>query len=546
MPTFVQSTSSVGAGVTYASTAFGETAIFLQGVTYGNTTTGAVATLSHFNNSIYNMATLFATVGNGIQVSEFNCEVTNAVTGTITSFSNNAALFAISVDESQFSLSNFGAISAVNANGVKLNGSQSFIDNQGSIFGGNYGVSSIGVDNIIQNAGSIQAGGNGFTGSNAILVGGGIGQVFNSGLIVSQGTNAGAAIQVISSCLIVNSGTIRSDSYTDGAIDASSATGNMSVTNSGSITATLFGAAIKGSTLSDQVFNTGVLIGSVQLGAGSDFFDGIGGRVTGFVYGGADNDTYAISDPLALIFEQVGEGVDNLLSTVSFSLVDVGEVENLTLLGTAADGTGNALGNILNGNIAANRLFGDAGGDAIAGYDGDDLIDGGADGDQLDGGTGDDRVLGRAGDDMVFGDDGEDWLTGGNGADTIYGGDGSDTLTGGANRDSMTGGADADLFVFRTASDTGIATWTRDIIADFEAGLDVLDLSGVDARIGVAGNQAFTWLGTGAFTGVAGQLRYFLSGSTLIVEGTLNADLVADFTIRLNGETALAVDDLIL
>ena len=40
----------------------------------------------------------------------------------------------------------------------------------------------------------------------------------------------------------------------------------------------------------------------------------------------------------------------------------------------------------------------------------------------------------------------------------------------------------------------------RDIITDFTHGQDKIDLSAIDANTRVAGNQAFTWRGTGDFT----------------------------------------------
>ena len=345
-----------------------------------------------------------------------------------------------------------------------------------------------------------------------------------------------------------------------GAIFAS--TGNAEVYNTGLISGNAFGVkgatrvensgTIRGSTsvwmsdYSDVVLNTGTLTGHVRLGLGEDTFDTIGGTISGTVFDDGGNDLYRTGSALLSIVELVTGGTDRVESTVDFSLSATANVENLTLLGTAADGTGNSLANVLAGNIAANRLFGQGGADTLLGEDGDDTLDGGTDSDVLSGGTGNDRALGRGGTDELNGEDGEDWLFGGSGNDTLSGGEGDDTLIGGVGRDSMTGGTEADVFVFRSAADSGATAPTRDIIADFQAGLDMLDLKAIDAVAGLAGNQAFSFLGTGAFTGAAGQLRYFVSGTTLVVEGTVNADLVADFSIRLNGETALAVDDLIL
>ena len=62
------------------------------------------------------------------------------------------------------------------------------------------------------------------------------------------------------------------------------------------------------------------------------------------------------------------------------------------------------------------------------------------------------------------------------------------------------------------------------------------------------GRPTFSFLATkgAAFTGAAGQLRWFQSGTTTIVEGTVNADKVADFQIQLTGLKTLTAADFIL
>ncbi len=62
----------------------------------------------------------------------------------------------------------------------------------------------------------------------------------------------------------------------------------------------------------------------------------------------------------------------------------------------------------------------------------------------------------------------------------------------------------------------------------------------------LAGDQKFAFIGTGAFTGVAGQLHYLHEGSTTFVEGDTNGDGAADFAIRLNGLVALVGADFVL
>ena len=147
-------------------------------------------------------------------------------------------------------------------------------------------------------------------------------------------------------------------------------------------------------------------------------------------------------------------------------------VENLTLIGAAAvNGAGNELANVITGNAAVNALFG------------------------------------LAGDDHLYGMDG---------ADVLRGGDGSDWIEGGAGRDGMEGGAGADSFVFRDGDFAGLSASTCDLITDFShSDGDLIRLDAVDANTVLSGNQAFAFLGTAAFDGHAGELRYEeISGNT--------------------------------
>ena len=130
--------------------------------------------------------------------------------------------------------------------------------------------------------------------------------------------------------------------------------------------------------------------------------------------------------------------------------------------------------------------------------------------------------------------------------DVLFGEGGKDYVRGGLGVDTSVGGAGADKFAFDD-SEMGVGAPFRDHISDFlRTDGDKIDLSLVDAKIGVTGDQAFAWKGTGAFTG-AGQLRYFTSGSDRIVAGSTDGDTVAEFEIELdNLGIALAGSDFIL
>jgi len=154
------------------------------------------------------------------------------------------------------------------------------------------------------------------------------------------------------------------------------------------------------------------------------------------------------------------------------------------------------------------------------------------------GGTGADTLLGGGGADTLTGGDGADSLSGGSysdslvggaGADTINGGTGTDVLYGGSGADNLYGGTSADRFVFRSTSDS--PTSARDSIRDFSHSQgDKIDLSGIDAKTTVAGDQAFTLVSS--FTKVAGQLTVGAEGDHLVVAGDVTGDGVADFAIN--------------
>jgi Ca2+-binding RTX toxin-like protein len=137
-------------------------------------------------------------------------------------------------------------------------------------------------------------------------------------------------------------------------------------------------------------------------------------------------------------------------------------------------------------------------------------------------------------------------ITGGVGNDSLDGGLGNDSLTGGAGADTLTGGTGADSFIFANLSDIASGT-AFDTLADFShAQADRIDVSGLDANTILAGNQAFAFIGTAAFTNVAGQLHYAVNGPDLVVSGDINGDGIADFSIAVDGVASLVAGDFVL
>lgn len=172
----------------------------------------------------------------------------------------------------------------------------------------------------------------------------------------------------------------------------------------------------------------------------------------------------------------------------------------------------------------------------------DRVLIGTAANDTLNGAGGDDSLNGRAGNDRLIGAGGNDTLSGLDGNDTLDGGAGNDWLFGGAGRDELTGGTGADLFTFLTLADSTPGS-ARDVITDFSRTQgDRIDLAAIDANGRLSGDQAFAFIGGGAFTRVAGQLR-FAGG---VVQADVNGDARADFEIIIQGVSSLLTADFIL
>lgn len=82
----------------------------------------------------------------------------------------------------------------------------------------------------------------------------------------------------------------------------------------------------------------------------------------------------------------------------------------------------------------------------------------------------------------------------------------------------------------------------RDVITDFEAGIDTIRLAGIDANILLNGDQAFAFIGSAAFSQTAGELRY----ANGFVRGDVDGDGAADFVIELSGAPVLTAGDFVL
>jgi serralysin len=72
-----------------------------------------------------------------------------------------------------------------------------------------------------------------------------------------------------------------------------------------------------------------------------------------------------------------------------------------------------------------------------------------------------------------------------------------------------------------------------------------VDLSTIDARANLGGNQAFTFIGAAAFSG-QGQVRIIDLGNDVVVQANRSGSLGADFEVLVQGVGTLSAGDFIL
>jgi hypothetical protein len=100
----------------------------------------------------------------------------------------------------------------------------------------------------------------------------------------------------------------------------------------------------------------------------ANVLDGRAGADT--LSGGQGNDTYVVDNIGDVVVEALNQGTDLVQAGVNHTLA--ANVENLTLTGTAVEGTGNTLVNVIVGDALANRLDGLQGNDTLTGGLGND------------------------------------------------------------------------------------------------------------------------------------------------------------------------------
>lgn len=280
-------------------------------------------------------------------------------------------------------------------------------------------------------------------------------------------------------------------------------------------------------------------------GGGGDTLDG--GRGADEMTGGAGDDRYVVDDAGDVIVEVDGGGVaDEAFATVDYTLADNVEIGRVFRTTQGLSLTGNGLDNV---------LFGGAGDDTLAGGDGDDRYVVSA-GDTVVEFAGDGRDTVFTGGDFTLADNVEALraygagggaglrLSGNAGANTIVGGSGADRIFGDGDIDLLFGGGGADMFVYTNVAESGRKSYDR--IGDFASGVDLIDLSGVQAVLGADTDRDFAWIGSTAFSRTSGELRSYILGEDTLIEGDVSGDGRADFRIALTGEFNLSDADFIL
>ncbi|WP_225767993.1 calcium-binding protein [Inquilinus sp. Marseille-Q2685] len=304
--------------------------------------------------------------------------------------------------------------------------------------------------------------------------------------------------------------------------------------------------------------------------AGSSFSDYLGGNASAnTLNGGAGDDGLSGKGGADRI--NGGAGIDMA------DYIDSGAAVTIDLAAGTASG-GDAAGDTL---TSIESLRGPAFDDPLTGNDGDNRLSGLDGVDTLNGGAGQDKLIGGAGADILNGGDGfdmagydnasagltvsladpsantgdavgdvynsiedllgsqfNDVLTGDAGTNYIIGYYGDDRIDGGGGADTLVGSSGADTFVFSTAADT--VAGNPDRINDFsQSDADKIDVSAITGGSG-------SFIGTAAFSGAAGEVRYEAGTEDTQIYIDANGDGSADAQIRLIGVVTLTAGDFVL
>jgi RTX calcium-binding nonapeptide repeat (4 copies) len=415
---------------------------------------------------------------------------------------------------------NAGSISAGSQFGVSLIGSFNSVVNSGTIFGGTAGVNF--------------AGGSSSTVINSGLISGGEGsQLQGAGIILAGGST---------DYVIDNSGTIASNGVFSEAIRVDGTNnGNTTINNSGVISAARVAIDCQFTSGIFAVNNSGTINGDIRTGGGTDIYDGENGLVNGLIDMGNGTDEArggAFRDRI-----RGGGGVDTVYGNGGNDIFvangQSGEVQDQDDIFDGGDGTDTYDAAVEFGSVYMNLEQGRV---TSPGLGNDILINV----ENLVGGSAADTMIGDDLANSFKGNNGNDVILGQGGRDRLVGNDGADRLTGGLGKDYLYGGAGNDFFDWNAAGESTRVIADRDLVADFTQGQDVFDVFGIDADTILAGNNAFVFINGAAFSGTAGELRWFNADSNTFFQSDTNGDSVADLEVQVLGTFALVAADFVL
>jgi serralysin len=371
---------------------------------------------------------------------------------------------------------------------IEATGTDTSVTTSGTITADNYGIDAQAANVIVTNSGTISAGNQG------VFFGDSFGTLINSGTIsgVRYGVNiagetAGGESSIVNSGIIESADTavsvnadllVLDNSGTISAVVVGVAASNnaeLQVTNTGTISSGEL--AIRSSSMSDTVDNSGTIQGIIELSAGSDVVNN-SGDIVGDIDTGADADVITNSGTIVGQVE---------MQSSDDQLFNSGEIIGDVFL---EDGDDFLLSG--NGSITG-TVLGQAGADFLILGQGLDEAFGGTESDLIYGNGGEDRLYGDENGDGILGGAGDDVIYGGTGNDLLFGGDGIDVIYGGAGADLMYGDTGSDFFTFEDVSES--APGSRDIIVDFEVGLDFIDLFAVSDSLVFIGANSFSATG---------------------------------------------------
>jgi Ca2+-binding RTX toxin-like protein len=406
-----QGTDSVSASVTYTLSANVEN-LTLTGITAINATGNADAN-SLIGNSAANVLngqagadTLAGLGGNDTYVVDNIADVVTEALNQGTDLVQASVSYTLSANVENLTLTGLGAINATGntlANALVGNAADNVLDGQGGVdtLSGGAGNDSYVIDTVTdsvvealnQGTDTVIAQVSGYTLAanveNLTLAGTAVSGTGNTGDNVITGNSLASSLnggagndrligQAGNDSLIGAAGNdtmeggAGNDSYTiDVATDVIIELAGGGVDTVSSAITTTLGANVENLTLTGVAIVNGTGNADANSLVGNTAANVLDGRAgADSLSGGLGNDTYIVDNIGDVVIEALNQGTDLVQAGVNHTLA--ANVENLTLTGTAVEGTGNTLVNVIVGDALANRLDGMLGNDTLTGGAGND------------------------------------------------------------------------------------------------------------------------------------------------------------------------------